>query len=570
MTKFSSSSLGRGFRKSASIADIASSYSISESESQENASSFSSSPPPSPRLPPSPFRSPPTLHVLPGPSPLATIPPIIAASSTPSITASPKPSRSKRFRFFSLSKRHLRTLDVWEAEDLSMQEAGDGSTPPPNTPQPDADATPNSNMKTNFKAHKRGFSTSSGSMKIPMAGLFRRATATGHDRSRSRKSGRAGVKSPGTPTPRIPTPSPRTGPRRRYTLHGFGRSPSDYDGMGFESKSDQFDDDGVNGSSQPVKIEQTVSHIRPSRHPRFAKVMSPVVAALNGRINDQVLPGDYYDCEGYTTTTTYDLIDPYDPILTSVQANNLALHLVENSHSSAGSSVILLLPPRFSGSGSTSTSSSGSGLPTPPIILSAPTPPPALRITTSESYIIRSGEKSAPSSSRRIDGTIFTNPFDSSSPPSGLKQTRGDLFAIAHTLQYAARQVESDPTFNQRTLFKSTAPLVAFLYTLAAGVLVPRYMYTSSASPAVDSSFNHNHNLSTPHTYSSLTLISLSTLGLGLILLLTRLIVWAISRIGQSFCGMDVNQALKTGECVDAEGGKVSQADMLVGGILGM
>ncbi len=176
-------------------------------------------------------------------------------------------------------------------------------------------------------------------------------------------------------------------------------------------------------------------------------------------------------------------------------------------------------------------------LPTPLIIVSAPTPP--------QRYLLLQTDESTyePENSKSLE-----LPLDHS---GGILQK-----SILETLQHVARQLAEDPAWTQANVYRLAIPVVVFLYTLAMGVILPRkkdVVFDKMVAKERD-----------PVFYAFL----LALLGLLAVLAFLRLIIWMTSRLVHSFCILDL-EVLKKGVCIDSEGKQFGEADLIIGNLLG-
>jgi hypothetical protein len=173
-------------------------------------------------------------------------------------------------------------------------------------------------------------------------------------------------------------------------------------------------------------------------------------------------------------------------------------------------------------------------LPTPLIIVSAPTPPQLYLLVQTDDE---------PENSKSLE-----LPLDH---PAGILQQ-----SILETFQHVARQLAEDPAWTQAHVYRLAIPVVVFLYTLAMGVILPRKK---------DDVFDRMvANERDPVFYAFL----LALLGLLVVLAFLKLIIYIMSRLVHSFCALDL-EVLKKGVCIDSEGNQFGEADLIIGNLLG-
>ena len=125
---------------------------------------------------------------------------------------------------------------------------------------------------------------------------------------------------------------------------------------------------------------------------------------------------------------------------------------------------------------------------------------------------------------------------------------------VLEVLQRAARQVRADRSVSQAHTFHFLAPLAIFLYLLGIGVLLPRQQrYRYSQTPEENTSIS--------------MMILLFFIGMSLILVIVRGVVWVGGVLGKAFCEADLTQVFRRGECVDVDGRGMGEAELIVGGM---
>ncbi|CAA7260987.1 unnamed protein product [Cyclocybe aegerita] len=137
-------------------------------------------------------------------------------------------------------------------------------------------------------------------------------------------------------------------------------------------------------------------------------------------------------------------------------------------------------------------------------------------------------------------------PLYSSSSDPGLRK-------YAEILQRTVRRIQADGTITQETAFRNTILIACFLYIIAAGVLLPR----------------HHDSISSATGLPVEGWPALVSAGLLLVLAMLRAVIWVASRVGKSICDLDIEDVFSKGACVDANGRKMGEADMIVGGLIG-
>jgi len=173
-------------------------------------------------------------------------------------------------------------------------------------------------------------------------------------------------------------------------------------------------------------------------------------------------------------------------------------------------------------------------LPIPPIIISAPTPPNDLCFGVGRPA--ESSDRKRPSG--RVEG--HTN--------------IGQIPMAMKTLQNAARQLANDPSITQTSISRLLVPITTFLYTLGIGAILLKneavIIETRSASEMA--------------VYMAFVI----PLGLLLVLVLLRGTLWVMSKLGCSFCELDLEEVFERGIFVDSEGERLTEADFIVGNLI--
>lgn len=176
-------------------------------------------------------------------------------------------------------------------------------------------------------------------------------------------------------------------------------------------------------------------------------------------------------------------------------------------------------------------------LPAPPIIVSSPTPPNFSRFEAGELQVIR-------------DMEVLDSELESRAAPDGICKT-------LETVQKVARQLEHDATFSEGNVYRFTAPILVFLYMLAMAVILPRRQAEIVTKLGVDEG------------YTLLCFLLLTVLGVPFVLMALKATLWVMGRLCQSFCTLDVQEVFGKGVCVDSNGERASDADLIVGNLLG-
>ncbi|KAJ3505350.1 hypothetical protein NLJ89_g7469 [Agrocybe chaxingu] len=155
-----------------------------------------------------------------------------------------------------------------------------------------------------------------------------------------------------------------------------------------------------------------------------------------------------------------------------------------------------------------------------------------------------------------VDKTEFVlAPNDSVSPNARECSSSSEpgLQKYAEIIQRTARRIQADEVITQGTAFRNMAPIVCFLYVIAAGVLLPR----------------HHHFVSSAIGLPVEGWPVLVSGGFLLVLGMLRAGIWVASRVGKSICDLDIEDVFTKGACVDANGRRMGEADMIVGGLIG-
>lgn len=187
--------------------------------------------------------------------------------------------------------------------------------------------------------------------------------------------------------------------------------------------------------------------------------------------------------------------------------------------------------PIFFGVDSSRCSDQGSWsiLPVPPIIISAPTPPDSMCFANENGgqelvhWQVNSNRK-------------FVQGHD--------VDWETNVPMVIKTLHGVARQLQHDPTFTQKRLFRLSAPITAFLYSLGFGVIMLKKEQMAA--------------------YFTLFIL----LGMLLVLTLLRGIIWVMSKFGHSFCELNLEEVFTRGIFVDSEGERLTDADFIVGNLI--
>lgn len=166
-------------------------------------------------------------------------------------------------------------------------------------------------------------------------------------------------------------------------------------------------------------------------------------------------------------------------------------------------------------------------LPVPPIIISAPTPPHAPWSADESDY----GRSLA-------------------IPPDPAQFRFSQVPTAIRTLQSAVRQLENDASFTQRKVFRLLTPFTAFIYTLGTGVMMLKKDAGVVGEPDI------------------IKVAVLILLGMLIALALLRGVIWAMSRLGRSFCELDLEEVFTRGILVISEGERVTEADFIVGNLI--
>ncbi len=176
-------------------------------------------------------------------------------------------------------------------------------------------------------------------------------------------------------------------------------------------------------------------------------------------------------------------------------------------------------------------------LPAPPIIISSPTPPNFGRLEGAELHVVQ-------------DIEVLDLELEHHSATDGFCKT-------LETVQKAARQLEHDTTFSESNVYRFTAPIVVFLYILIMATILPRRRAEIILKLGVDEG------------YTVLCFLLLTVLGVPFVLMALRATLWMMGRLFQLFCTLDVQEAFGKGVCVDSNGARASDADLIVGNLLG-
>ena len=185
--------------------------------------------------------------------------------------------------------------------------------------------------------------------------------------------------------------------------------------------------------------------------------------------------------------------------------------------------------PILSDSESSNTRSDGATVPMstppiPPIIISAPTPPHSLR----------------------SEGEM---------PPVAQEYAKFSQVPMAiKMIQNAARQLENDANFTQKNLFQLLAPITAFLYTLGIAVIALKKEGAVTDEPDIWKA-------------SQVAIYHFIVLGI-IVLMSLRGSIWIVSKLGRSFCELELENVFTRGISVDSEGERLTEADFIVGNLI--
>jgi hypothetical protein len=175
--------------------------------------------------------------------------------------------------------------------------------------------------------------------------------------------------------------------------------------------------------------------------------------------------------------------------------------------------------------------------PIPPIIISSPTLPDDL-------YFPEEGTQK------------LHRPADSEwKKPSDVEDLGGpvDFSVVATTLQSAARQIANDPSATQENVFRQSAPITAFVYVLGIGVILLKKEGII---------FESRTKASQIAVYAFVI-----PLGMLVVLVLLRGGLWVMGKLGRSFCELDLEEIFARGIFVESEGGRLTDADFIVGNL---
>jgi hypothetical protein len=184
---------------------------------------------------------------------------------------------------------------------------------------------------------------------------------------------------------------------------------------------------------------------------------------------------------------------------------------------------------------------SWSTLPIPPIIISSPTPPDALWLFADESNIAQEQGHLADSET----------PFDIEDLEERTNFSHVPM--VVKTLQSATRQLANDPGVTQGNIFQLSAPITAFLYILGIGVIILKKEIFSLDPDRKASQI-------------AVCIIAISV-GMLLVLALLRGIIWVMSKLGRSFCELDLEEVFARGIFVDS-GEHLTETDFIVGNLI--
>lgn len=180
-----------------------------------------------------------------------------------------------------------------------------------------------------------------------------------------------------------------------------------------------------------------------------------------------------------------------------------------------------------------------SKLPIPPIIISSPTLPDALCF---------------PEESNGGTRKLIRRADSEQEKPSGIEELEESTNFSLVMLQSAARQIANDPSATQTNIFRLSAPITAFLYALGIGV---------TALKKEEVIFEPGTNVSQITVYAFVI-----PLGMLLVLALLRGILWVMSKLGRSFCELDLEEVFARGIFIDSEGERLTEADFIVGNLI--
>jgi len=127
---------------------------------------------------------------------------------------------------------------------------------------------------------------------------------------------------------------------------------------------------------------------------------------------------------------------------------------------------------------------------------------------------------------------------------------------VIRMLQSAARQLENDASFTQRNIFRLSAPIMAFLSTLGIGVIIPKTEAAFFGEPGIRKA-----------SQTAICVTLFIPLGLLFVLVLLRGVIWVMSKLGRSFCELDLEEVFTRGIFVDS-GERFTEADFIAGNLI--
>jgi len=171
-------------------------------------------------------------------------------------------------------------------------------------------------------------------------------------------------------------------------------------------------------------------------------------------------------------------------------------------------------------------------LPIPPIIISAPTPP-----NGAMGRPVESSERKRPSDMVE-------------------QQNIGQIPIVMKTLQNAARQLANDPSVTRASVFRLLVPITTFLYMLGIGFILLKK----------EAVIFETRNASEMVVYIGFVIL----LGMLVVLALLRGVLWVVSKLGRSFCELDLEEVFERGIFVDSDGlgERLTEADFIVGNLM--
>ena len=189
-------------------------------------------------------------------------------------------------------------------------------------------------------------------------------------------------------------------------------------------------------------------------------------------------------------------------------------------------------------------------LATPPIIVSAPTPPECCQWCEDSAFMTVVLSSSA--------HEIVVARVDKRHPLAFKPKPKTAFRSTAQLLQRAARQVQAKGMLTRKSVSKIMLPFVTFIYSFAMTIFLMNNEAATNLLGLGDDIYSY--------VSSSVAAIFI---GGFLLVLVTKLLVELVFYFFELFCDMDLEEAFRVGECVDSSGQRVGEAGLVIGNLLG-